>query len=152
MRNRINRPKGNRHLYRCFFLVLLCLSWIPVTAAAQEKCLKPGRVEQLKKQLETAESDTVNQKLKDEIIRLGTELGDINRKMVRERDEKPDSKFLGVVAKVKTMVCEQLNTAGWPTLAAVGRDGANAFMYMFPGLFRSRCSSRFTRSSSKPFA
>jgi VWFA-related protein len=130
MRKRFYRLKASRHLRRCFFPVLLCLLSLSLTAAAQEKCLKPGRVEQLKKQLEAAASDTLDQKLKDEIIRAGTDLGDINRKTVRGRDDKPDPKYLAAVAKVKTTVCEQLNTAGWPTVAAVGRDGTNAFMYL----------------------
>ena len=110
--------------------MLFCLTLLPATTAAQEKCLNAGKLEQIKKQLEAAPSDTANQKLKDEIVKAGIEIGDINRRSLRERDDKPDSRYLAAVARIKTQVCAQLNNGGWPTLAAVGRDGTGAFMYL----------------------
>ncbi len=110
--------------------MLFCLLLPPITAAAQEKCLNPGRLEQIKKQLESASLEPANQKLKDEIIKAGTELGDINRRTLRERDEKPDARYLAAAARIKTQVCTQLNTGVWPTSSAVGRDGTSAFMYL----------------------
>lgn len=115
---------------RYLFLLLFCLSLLALTTPAQEKCFNAGRLEQIKKQLETASTEPANQKLKDEIIKAGTELGDINRRTLRERDEKPDPRYLAAVARIKTQICAQLNAGGWPTPAAVGRDGVSAFMYL----------------------
>src|SRR5688572_33186859 len=104
MQNRFHRLNGTGHMTRCLFLMLFCLLLPLITAAAQEKCLNPGRLEQIKKQLETASSEPANQKLKDEIIKAGTELGDINRRTLRERDEKPDPRYLAAAARIKTQV------------------------------------------------
>src|SRR6186997_1158521 len=98
MQNRPQRLKRTGHLNRCLFLMLCCLLLLPLSAAAQEKCLIPGKLEQIKKQLETASTEPLDQKLKDEIITAGNELGDINRRSLRESDEKPDPKYLAAVA------------------------------------------------------
>ena len=112
-------------------LAVLCLFVLHSAVSPQEKCLAPGRVEELKKQVTLHSNEALNEKLSKEFVALGTELIEAARKAkAGENGKSSDEKYKALLAKARSRVCEHLNTSAWPTTAVVKREGTGAFMYL----------------------
>ena len=111
-------------------LVVLCLFVLHSAVAPQEKCLRPGRAEELKKQVTLHSNEALNEKISKEFVALGTELIEAARKAKAVEDGKSEGKYKVLLAKARSRVCEHLNTAAWPTTAVIKREGTGAFMYL----------------------
>jgi len=111
-------------------LAVLCLVVLHSAVSSQEKCLGPGRVEELKKQVTLRSNETLDEKLSKEFVALGTELIEAARKAKAGENGKSDEKYKALLMKARSRVCEHLNAAAWPTTAVVTREGIAAFMYL----------------------
>ena len=111
-------------------LAVLCLVVLHSAVSSQEKCLAPGRVEELKKQVTLRSNETLDEKLSKEFVALGTELIEAARKAKAGENGKSDEKYKALLMKARSRVCEHLNAAAWPTTAVVTREGIAAFMYL----------------------
>src|SRR5687768_214765 len=107
-------------------LAVLCLFVLHSAASPQEKCLVPGRIEELKKQVTRQSNEALNEKLSKEFVALGTELIEAARKAKAGENGKSDEKYKALIAKARSRVCEHLNTSAWPTAAVVKREGTGA--------------------------
>ena len=103
-----------------------------LTASAQTRCLEPGKLAALKKQIASPATATENKKLHDQLVAAATELVAKNRRAAIDLDEgKTSTKAIDSLKQEYTkLVCSQLNSQGWPTRAAVGRDGVNSFFFL----------------------
>lgn len=112
-------------MFSLFFL------FMPLAIAAQEKCLKPGRLQEIVKQLESVEKQAEDLELHKELIAAARELSDAGKKATLDASDKTAA---GEYQRLKTAnvarVCTRLNTSGWPRRASVGSDGAEAFLFL----------------------
>jgi len=111
-------------------LAVLCLVVLHSAVSSQEKCLAPGRVEELKKQVTLRSNEALNEKISKEFVALGTELIEAARKAKTGENGKSNEKYKALLMKARSRVCEHLNAAAWPTTAVVTREGIAAFMYL----------------------
>jgi hypothetical protein len=109
-------------------VLLLCASSLP----AQETCLSPGRVAQVRQQFSDTDPSEENPKLKKELIELGESLAEaITKAHVVDRESpKAKRELTELEKKAGSRVCALLESSGWPKRSAVGIDGSNAFLYL----------------------
>ena len=111
----------------CFFLTSAAL-----VVPGQRRCLDPGKLEEIKKQLAGTDSPAENKKLHDQFVAAATELVARNRREVIDVDRgKTSTKDLDSLKQDYTsLVCSQLNKQGWPMRSMIGRDGLNSFFFL----------------------
>ena len=129
MRRLRSFPASTAASFRQVMYLLLTVLIFQGAAEAQESCLAPGRVDEIKKQL-AGTPPTEDLQLSSEFVALGGELIAAGKKMNAAVGNEPDEKYNELIARARTRVCEYLNKSGWPAEAAVKREGVNAFMYM----------------------
>ena len=103
------------------------------TASAQSKCLQPGKLDDLKKQIANAPATPADdRKARDPIVAAATELVAKIRQATLDIDEgKVSTKAVDALKQeYTTLVCSQLNSQGWPTKSKVGRDGVSSFLFL----------------------
>ena len=111
--------------------VLLAVSAVAVSA--QTRCLQPGKLAEIKKQLASAPTTSAdNKKLREQLVAAANELVAKNRRAGVELDRgKTTTKAVdSLKQEYTTLVCSVLNSQGWPTKASVGADGANSFFFL----------------------
>ena len=98
----------------------------------QDRCLTNDDVKRMVAQLDAHQAASLNQKLREELLRLKEN----DEKRLREAvaDNKKDDallKRMGDSREENTgLLCPILKTFGWPTTALVGQDGAAAAFYL----------------------
>lgn len=116
--------------FRVVYALLFLL--IPLSIAAQDKCLQPGRLQEIRKQLASGEKQPEDLKAHTELLAAARELSAAGQKASGEAREA--AKANGDYEKLKTAnaarVCTLLNTRGWLGASAVGREGAEAFLFL----------------------
>lgn len=103
----------------------------PVTTQAQS-CLTADDVRQMLTRVEAPAPATVNQKLKEDLLKMAIK----QRELLQQVVEKDQSKQSDREKLHKTYeshigkLCEMLKTNGWPTTALVDREGVMATFYI----------------------
>ena len=102
------------------------------TAHGQTKCLEPGKLEQLKKQIMSTEKPAENEALRVAIISAASELSGKQRHAAPPKIDgnSPPRRGPTFDEPTTTFVCSTLNTQGWPKSAAVGRDAIASFFFL----------------------
>ena len=118
--------------YPGFICIGVFLVSAVLSASAQTRCLEPGKLAELKKQIASPGSPAENKKLHDQFVAAATELVAKNRRAAIDLDDgKTSTKAIDSLKQDYTkLVCSQLNSQGWPTKAAVGQDGINSFFFL----------------------
>ena len=99
---------------------------------AQEKCLQPGRIEQIRAQIKTAEPQPENKPLAEELVKSARDLSAATRLSTVEKrgDEQAKADLQKLEREITTRVCSILNSQGWPARSAIGPEGMNAFIFL----------------------
>ncbi|PYS99283.1 MAG: hypothetical protein DMF63_11705 [Acidobacteria bacterium] len=141
----IGRRKPLSKLARGFIgtiLTFTLFSFLTSDTKAQQKCLEPGRLAALKKQIADPKPPAVDTQLHDELIAasdefsLATRTETINRLAGEDKRQEPEKpkkkqKDLDTLKQENVArVCSILNKQGWPMVGAVGRDGVDAFLVL----------------------
>jgi len=105
---------------------------VAAPASAQEKCLQPGKLEEIRKKLASSEESPPDGPLGEEIFQAATKLTTLG---IAAKADTPAGKTaqaeLDTFSKAwAKRVCAILNTGGWPRRAAVGKDGSESFLFM----------------------
>lgn len=112
--------------------LLLAFFVLPICAEAQEKCLQPGRIQTLRKQLISAEAQPEDLKLRDEFLAASRDLSNadavVNKSLGKTADAVKVFKSLAAANTAK--ICSLLNQRDWPKASAIGKDGVAAFFYV----------------------
>jgi VWFA-related protein len=111
-------------------LIVLCSAIVAVSA--QDKCLQPGRLETLRKELAERVGKPENKKLREELIEGAKKLGELGHGSAASGADnaKPAEELARTAATWATRTCNHLNTQGWPRRLEVGDDGARAFLFI----------------------
>ena len=123
------RSFGNTIKAPIIGLILILLATF--AAYGQAKCLEPGKLDQLKRQIMSSEKPAENEALRVAIISAAAELSGKQRNAVPAKTE-PGSppKRPAFDEPTTTFLCSTLNTQGWPKSAAVGRDAIASFFFL----------------------
>lgn len=102
------------------------------SAAPQPKCLQPGRLEQIRTQIKTAEPQPENAALKEELVKAAQNISAATRLYTVEKrgDEKAKADLEKLERDLTARACSILNTQGWPARSSVGPEGVNAFVFL----------------------
>ena len=116
---------------------VICIGFVFILAAAasisaQTRCLEPGKLDQIKKQIASSTVLPVNKSQSDQFIAAATELAAKIRNTTINIDKgKTSTKSIDALKReYTTLVCSQLNTHGWPMKSAVGRDAVHSFFFL----------------------
>ena len=123
----------NTHPYfACLLAGLMLICAFAASAFAQEKCLQPGQIDDIRKKLASADEPPLDGALGQELFQASNKLKELARAGAAESTAggKARAEFNTLSAAWAKRVCSILNTTGWPRRAAVGRDGAEGFMYI----------------------
>ncbi len=105
---------------------------IPLAGIAREKCLQPGRIQTLRKQLISAETQPEDLKLRDEFLAASRDLTNadalVNKSVGKNAEAVKAFRALGAANTAK--ICSLLNQRDWPKASAIGKDGVAAFFYV----------------------
>lgn len=117
-----------------YFLQFICFALLvlfPVTLAAQaERCLQPGRMELLRKQIGSTIPQPTDAKLRAKMISTSKALSDAYTAYSRDLSQKNDREFRALSAEHTKLICSTLNEREWPKRSAIGQDGVAAFFYI----------------------
>ena len=115
-------------------LVFLILAVFPLIANGQQTtCLNAGRVTTLRDQvLKGTGTKDENIALRDELVKSATTITDLLRKarLDGKDGETAKSQLTATQTASSERLCAMLNTTEWPTTAAIGADGMNAFLFL----------------------
>ena len=101
-------------------------------AVAQEKCLQPGRIEQIQTQIKAADPQPENKPLSEELVKAAKDISAATRLYSVEKpgDEAAKASLEKLSKDITTRVCSILNTQGWPARSSIGSEGMNAFVFL----------------------
>ena len=102
-------------------------------ALAQDACLEKGRIDVLRDQiLREKGSKDADTSLRTELVTTSTAISEgFRRARLPGGDGEAGQKQLNEAQIASTKrICSMLNTGSWPTVAAVGADGMNAFLFL----------------------
>lgn len=101
-------------------------------ASAQEKCLEPGKLDLLKRQIAEASTAPENANLKSELVKLAQDLSAAATKArLNDREGEAAKLEWAKLGKMNSeRVCSILNSTGWPKRASIGLEGTDAFLYL----------------------
>jgi VWFA-related protein len=105
---------------------------LPLCAQTPDKCLQPGRIEQIRKDLAAGSKAAEDLKLRDELVIASRDFAAANRRATIEYrgDAKVESDYQDLIKKTTSRVCSILNDQGWPTRSAVGQEGVDSFLFL----------------------
>ena len=111
---------------------LVLILFACLTAHGQAKCLEPGKLDQLKKQIMSSEKPAENEALRVAIISAASQLSGKQRHAVPAKIDNgaPPRRGPTFDEPTTTFICSTLNTQGWPKSTAVGRDAIASFFFL----------------------
>lgn len=113
--------------------IVLLLALPVIATAQQDACLKPGRLEVLRKQiLDGTGAKEANVPLHEEFIKTSKSIVEIiqRTRTPGKAGEKAAKELTDAQIASTTRLCSLIETAGFPTRAALGEEGMNAFLYL----------------------
>ena len=110
------------------FAVMMAASHV----SAQEKCLEPGKLDLIKKQISEDSPIPENANLKVELVKSAQDFSAAATKArLAEGDSAMAKRQLAELEKTSaTRVCSILNSTGWPKRVSIGLEGTDAFLYL----------------------
>ena len=117
---------------RIAILAACVIAVLAGSSAAQEKCLQPGRIEQVRAHIKAAEPQPENKPLSEELVKAARDLSAATRLATVEKrgDEQAKADLQKLESDITTRVCAILNSQGWPARSAIGPEGMNAFIFL----------------------
>lgn len=113
-------------------MLLLAFFLLPICAEAQEKCLQPGRIQEIRKQLTSPATQAEDLKLRDEFLAASRDLSNadavVNKSLGKDAEAVKTFKALG--ATNTTKICSLLSQRDWPKSSSIGKDGVAAFFHV----------------------
>ena len=108
------------------------MSVLTSSAAAQEKCLQPGRLEHIQAQIKAAEPQPENKPLSEELVKGALDISAATRLYSVEKrgDEAAKAALEKLSRDLTARVCTILNSQGWPARSSIGPEGMNAFVFL----------------------
>jgi Ca-activated chloride channel family protein len=118
--------------FACIIAGVMMLFAFAAPIFAQERCLQPGKIDDIRKKLASAEEPPLDGALGEELFQASNKLRELARAGAAETTAggKARAEFDTLAATWAKRICSILNTNGWPRRASVGRDGAEGFMYI----------------------
>lgn len=113
-------------------VIAVFLSGWSSSPAAQTGCLSDEDVKRMLTQINSSPSQSVNQGLRDQLLKLKAQGDKRFQDAVEEarRDGAGNERMRAFREKNTTQLCPILMTYGWPNLALVGRDGEAAALFL----------------------
>lgn len=129
---KLSLENGARNSCVITFIFLAFVLAAALSVSAQEKCLQPGNLALIRKQITAGEKPEENLKLRDELLTAGKEFAVINRKAtINSRDEKKVEEEYRASQNANTSrICSILNSTGWPARSAIGAEGVDSFLFL----------------------
>lgn len=121
-----------RRLAAAAVLAALCLVSLIPAVSAQERCLSPERVEEIRSALEKGRNGDADPALQTDLLNKSKELSDAIGKYRsrKEGDQKAEAEYQAAVSGKADAVCSLLRTRGWPMRSEIGSDGENALLFL----------------------
>lgn len=123
---------GDISLHRLMVGLAAGLMVLFASASGQDKCLEPGKLEVIRKQLADPQKPPENKKLREDFIEGAKKLGELGHGSVASGSD--NAKAVEEMKRVTEIwadrICSHLNSQGWPRRSEVGDDGARAFLFI----------------------
>lgn len=104
-------------------------------AQAQERCLSKDDVNKMLAQVESSQEVTLNQKLRDDLLKIREKIRQGLDDYIRD-NRKPEDLVKRIRAtreKNTALLCPLLKQYGWPSKSLVGEDGVDAAFFVING-------------------
>ena len=98
--------------------------------AQTERCLQPGRIDVLRKQMASSVPQAVDANLRKKMISTAKSLTESYTAYTRDLSAKNNRDFHSLAEADTKLICATLNSREWPKPAAIGKDGVSAFFYI----------------------
>lgn len=109
---------------------MIVLSCTGSLQAQAERCLQPGRMELLRKQLGSTIPQPPDTRLRAKMLSTSKALSDAYTAYSRDLSQKNDREFRAISAEQTKLICSTLNEREWPKASAIDKDGVAAFFYI----------------------
>ena len=124
--------KGNRARDCAFFFVIAVIAYLAFPAQAQEVCVKPDRINELKAAFLSQKPEAQNQTLKTEILQMKSDLATFSTPQSQDKSASPSPEQTHEAVE---RMCAILRSEPWPSKTTVGEDGASTWIRLVKTYF-----------------
>ena len=124
--------KGNRARDCAFFFVIAVIVYLAFPAQAQEVCVKPDRINELKAAFLSQKPEAQNQTLKTEILQMKSDLATFSTPQSQDKSASPSPEQTHEAVE---RMCAILRSEPWPSKTTVGEDGASTWIRLVKTYF-----------------
>lgn len=111
-------------------IFLFAVLAVPAAVSGQQRCLPPGRIDLLRKQIASAEKQPEDRRFRDQMLSTARSLAEAYTAYSRDLSQKNDREFRAKAEADTKLICKILSEREWPKPSSIGADGVSAFFYI----------------------